>query len=296
MTAAHSRDGHQTQTSGWRLSWPHFSGWTLPAALLLLIGVCAIFGSWLAPYSPTVGSLSNTLRPPFWVDGGSVAHLLGTDHLGRDVLSRLLVGARTSLLVAISAVLVAGTIGTVVGLVAGYCGGIVEMLLMRVTDAILAIPYMLIALVFCALIGPSASTVVIVLGLTAWASYARVIRSEVLSLRERDFVTLATISNASHLRILRRHILPNIVGPLVVMATLQVGMAIILSASLSFLGMGSTPPWPEWGLMMSEGRSYMATAWWLTTFPGLMILITVLCVNLLGDLLRVKLDPKRRAR
>ncbi|MGG1659047.1 ABC transporter permease [Brevibacillus sp. NRS-1366] len=269
------------------------SGIWFPVIMLSLVLFASIFGDSIAKYSPTEGSLRTTLIPPAFVAGGSMEHLLGTDNLGRDVFSRLLAGTRTTVLVGVFVVLVAGTIGTVIGVLAGYCGRAVDTALMRLTDAVLSIPYMLIALSLSVVLGPGAETVVFVLGITSWANYAKVVRVETMRLKNQDFVTLAKLSGAGTVRVLARHILPNLVNTIIVMATLQLGMAIILSASLSFLGLGAAPPSSEWGLMMSEGRDYIATAWWLTTVPGIAIFLTVLSVNALGNTLRIKMDPKR---
>ncbi|MFB6367328.1 ABC transporter permease [Paenibacillus elgii] len=269
------------------------SGIWFPVIILSLVLLASIFGDSIAQYSPTEGSLRTTLIPPAFAAGGSMEHVLGTDHLGRDVFSRLLAGTRTTVLVGVFVVLVAGTIGTVVGVLAGYFGRAVDTALMRLTDAVLSIPYMLIALSLSVVLGPGAGTVVFVLGITSWANYAKVVRVETMRLKNQEFVTLAKLSGAGTFRVLARHILPNLVNTIIVMATLQLGMAIILSASLSFLGLGAAPPSSEWGLMMSEGRDYIATAWWLTTMPGVAIFMTVLSVNTLGNTLRIKMDPKR---
>ena len=265
-----------------------------PVLILGLVVFACLFGELIATHSPTQGQLSEYLIPPAWCEGGSMEHLLGTDGLGRDIFSRLVTGARTTMMVGIAVVLVAGSIGTLVGVLAGYMGGAVDSLLMRLTDAVLSIPYTLIAMCLSVILGQSSGTVVFVLGITCWSKYAKVVRVETMSLKQQEFVTLAKLAGASRIRILCRHILPNLLNTIIVMATLQLGMAIILSSSLSFLGLGATPPTPEWGLMMSEGRDYMTSgAWWLTTIPGIALFLTVLSVNILGNVLRVKLDPKR---
>lgn len=264
-----------------------------PVLILGLVVFACVFGDSIAAYSPTQGDLRATLIPPAWCKNGSLAHVFGTDHMGRDVLSRLLTGARTTMLVGIAVVLVAGSIGTIVGVLAGYVGGTVDSVLMRITDAVLSIPYVLIAMSLSVVLGQGTGTVVFVLGITSWANYAKVVRVEAMRLKIQEFVILAKLSGASTLRILCRHMLPNLVNTIIVMATLQLGMAIILSSSLSFLGLGATPPTPEWGLMMADGRNYLVGAWWLTTVPGVALFLTVLSVNILGNLLRVKLDPKR---
>ena len=222
--------------------------------------------------------------------------MLGTDHLGRDFLSRLIVGARISLMVGAMAVLFSGFVGTLVAITAGYLGGAVDAILMRMTDAMLSMPYLLIGVALAGVLGPGLLNLIVVLGVLGWASYARVIRSEVLRLKTLDFIVVARITDCSLGRILWRHIFPNIANTLIVLATLHLGIAIILAASLSFLGMGVSPPTPEWGLMVAEGREFIDSAWWLITLPGLCILLTCLAANLLGDWLRQRLDPKRRVR
>ncbi len=268
----------------------------IPIVILALVVAAAIFGPWIVPFNPEESDLVNQFIPPFGMEGGSGAHLLGTDHLGRDFLSRLIVGARISLMVGAMAVFFSGFIGTVVAITAGYLGGIVDAILMRMTDAMLSMPYLLIGVALAGILGPGLLNLVIVLGVLGWASYARVIRSEVLKLKTLDFVVVARITGCGLGRILWRHIFPNIVNTLIVLATLHFGTAIILAASLSFLGMGVSPPTPEWGLMVAEGREFIDSAWWLVTLPGLCILLTCLAANLLGDWLRQRLDPKFRER
>jgi peptide/nickel transport system permease protein len=248
----------------------------------------------LAPYPPTEQNLPDRLRPPAWVAGGSLAHPFGTDLFGRDVLSRVVYGARVSLSVAIIAILVAGAVGTAVGLVAGYFGGLSEIVLMRVVDAFLAVPAILVAIVLASTIGPSFQNVVIVIGLLYWPRYARQIRAETLSIKERDYVQLARIAGCSSTRILTTHVLPNLVPSLMVLASLQVGSAIILEATLSFLGVGIPPPEPAWGVIVEDGRGMLASAWWISLFPGIAIAVTVLAFNLTGDWIRDRLDPRLR--
>lgn len=268
----------------------------IPAIILLVVVSASIFGPWIAPYDAEESDLVNQFVPPIWKAGGTLAHPLGTDHMGRDFLSRLIVGARISLLVGGMAVFFSGSIGTVVAIAAGYLGGKVDAVLMRMTDAMLSMPYLLIGVALAGIVGPGLLNLVVVLAVLGWASYARVIRSDVLRVKTQDFIVLARITGCSTARILTKHIFPNIVNTMIVLATLQLGITIILAASLSFLGMGVPPPTPEWGLMVAEGREFIDSAWWLITFPGLCILLTCLAANLLGDWLRLRLDPKYRQR
>jgi len=266
-----------------------------PALILVGIVGVAAFAELLAPYDPEIGSLAMRFKPPAWQAGGSMAHLLGTDHVGRDVLSRLLYGARVSLVVGFAAVMVAGVIGTVLGIVSGYLGGWVDQVIMRVTDAWLALPALTFAIFLAAIIGPSMWNIVAILGLVFWTRYARVIRGEVLSLKEREFVRLAIVAGCSKTTIMRRHILPNVVNSAIVLGTLQLGVVVVTEASLSFLGVGVPPPQPAWGLMLSDGKKgLMVGYWWLTVLPGGCIMLMVLSANLLGDWLRDKLDPQLR--
>jgi peptide/nickel transport system permease protein len=267
----------------------------IPIAILVIISFLAIFANVLAPHNPEVGSLTARFRPPVWQTGGSAEHLLGTDQLGRDVLSRLIFGARVSMVVGITAVLVAGVLGTALGIVAGYIGGWVDQVIMRITDAWLALPALTFAIFLAAIVGPSEMNIVIILGAVYWTRYARVVRGEVLSLKERDFVRLAIVAGCSKRTIMWRHILPNVVNSAIVLATLMLGVVIVTEASLSFLGVGVPPPKPAWGLMLSDGKQgLMVGYWWLTVLPGCCIMLMVLSANLLGDWLRVKLDPQLR--
>jgi len=267
----------------------------IPALILLLIAFVAVFADVLAPYDPQIGSLRLRYRPPAWQEGGSMAHLLGTDHVGRDVLSRLIFGARVSMIVGITAVLVAGGIGTLLGIVSGFLGGWVDQVIMRLTDTWLALPALTFAIFMAAVVGPSEMNIIVILGAVYWTRYARVIRGEVLSLKEREFVRLAIVAGCSKWTIMRRHILPNVINSAVVLGTLMLGVVIITEATLSFLGIGVPPPQPAWGLMLSDGKqSLMVGRWWLTIFPGCAIMLMVLSANILGDWLRVKLDPQLR--
>ena len=263
--------------------------------IISVIALVAIFADVIAPYNPEIGVLGDRFRPPAWQAGGSQAHLLGTDHVGRDVLSRLIFGARVSMVVGFTAVIVAGLIGTGLGILSGYLGGWVDQVIMRITDTWLALPALTFAIFLAAVVGPSMWNIVIILAAVYWTRYARVIRGEVLSLRERDFVRLAIVAGCSKKTIMRRHILPNVVNSAIVLGTLMLGVVIVTEAALSFLGVGVPPPKPAWGLMLADGKKgLMAGYWWLTVLPGLCIMFMVLSANLIGDWLRVKLDPQLR--
>jgi peptide/nickel transport system permease protein len=264
----------------------------LGLAILLGVMAAAVFAPLVAPYDPVFQEIARRLRPPGWVTAEGQIHLLGTDHLGRDILSRLIFGARISLIIGVSAVTVAGTLGTLIGLAAGYCGGRVDDFCMRLTDTMLAMPFILLALAVIAVLGPSLWNIIFVLGITSWVSYARVVRAEVLTLRTREFIAAAKALGGGGRRIVFRHLLPNVLTPVIVIATLEVARMIILESALSFLGLGVQPPTPTWGGMLADGRAYLSTAWWLATFPGLSIMLTVLGINLLGDWLRDVLDPR----
>jgi peptide/nickel transport system permease protein len=267
----------------------------IPVLILLFIAFVAIFADFLAPHDPQIGSLARRFKPPVWQDGGSWTYLLGTDHVGRDVLSRLIFGARVSMVVGITAVLVAGGIGTLLGILSGYLGGWADQVVMRLTDTWLALPALTFAIFLAAIVGPSEFNIILILGLVYWTRYARVIRGEVLSLKQREFVRLAIVAGCSKRTIMWRHILPNVINSAVVLATLMLGVVIVTEASLSFLGVGVPPPKPAWGLMMADGKKgLMVGYWWLTVFPGICIMLMVLSANLLGDWLRVKLDPQLR--
>jgi peptide/nickel transport system permease protein len=270
-----------------------------PLAAVIILGgliLAALLADVLAPYDPTLPVKgAEMFTPPFWMEGGSLATPLGTDFQSRDILSRLLYGARVSLVVGLMGTLVAGGIGTALGILAGYVGGWVDQIIMRVTDAWLALPAIVFAIFLAAMVGPSMWNIIVILGAVYWTRYARVIRGEVLTLRERDFVKLAEIAGASKLRVIKKHILPNVMNTATVLASLTVGVVIIAEASLSFLGVGVPPPQPAWGLMLSEARpTLMAGQWWLTVFPGACILLIVLATQLFGDWLRVRLDPQLR--
>jgi len=267
------------------------------APVLILVGfaLVAVFANMLAPHDPEVGKLAARFRAPARQARGTTGYLLGTDHLGRDVLSRLIFGARVSIVVGFTAVIVAGAIGTALGILSGYLGGWVDQVIMRITDTWLALPALTFAIFLAAIVGPSEMNIVIILGAVYWTRYARVIRGEVLSLKERDFVRLAIVAGLSKWKIMARHILPNVINTAIVLGTLMLGVVIVTEAALSFLGVGVPPPKPAWGLMLADGkRGLMVGYWWLTVLPGTCIMLMVLSANLLGDWLRVKLDPQLR--
>ncbi|MFC1937707.1 ABC transporter permease [Chloroflexota bacterium] len=262
--------------------------------LLLAIIATAIFADVIAPHSPLKASIAISLQPPAWVDGGDPSHLLGTDYFGRDVLSRLIFGARISMIVALLAISLTTAIGTVLGLLAGYLGGWVDTIIMRVVDIFFSFPSILLALVLAVVLGPSFQNVIIIMVLVIWARFARQVRGETLSIKERDFVTIAEAMGVSSWKIMARHIFPNVVPTLLVLVTLEVGHVVLMEATLAFLGVGIPPPNPSWGIMISEGRDWLEAAWWICVFPGIAILLTVLTMNMLGDWIRDKLDPKLR--
>jgi peptide/nickel transport system permease protein len=259
---------------------------------LLLIGGSAVLAPQLAPWDPGKQMLLKRLRPPMWQERGLREHPLGTDHLGRDILSRILYGGRISLGVGLTAVTLSALIGVSFGLVAGFFGGRADALIMRIVDVFLAIPYILLAMGVVFALGASLLNVILVMGATRWVQFARIVRGDVLSLREREFVAGARARGNRSLRLLLRHVLPNALTPIIVVATLELAFMIIYESALSFLGLGVQPPTPTWGWMLADGRNYVATAWWLATLPGLAIMLTVLAVNLLGDWLRDTLDPR----
>ena len=269
----------------------------LPWIPLIIIGgmvFAAVFAPILAPYSPTKQTLRDKLLPPAWQEGGTAEHLLGTDILGRDILSRLIHGARVSLTVAVTALLSGGLIGGVLGVISGYVGGKVDTLIMRAVDATLAFPTILFALLLAVTMGQGLLTVVLAVTLILWARFARVTRGEVLSLKTSDYISLALIHGCSSFRIMVFHIMPNVFNTFMVMLTLHVGLVILTEASLSFLGAGIPPPTPSWGQMVADGRAKVATAWWISIIPGVAITMVVIAFNLFGDWLRDRLDPKLR--
>ena len=291
-----SRSASATLSFAWRLAVWRSEGFPLiPSVIILTVVLVAIFAEVLAPHDPEIGTLGDRFHPPAWQAGGTSDHLLGTDHLGRDMLSRLIFGARVSMVVGFMAVIFAGVLGTGLGILSGYLGGWVDQVIMRVTDTWLALPALTFAIFLAAIVGPSQWNIVIILAAVFWTRYARVIRGEVLSLKERDFVRLAIVAGCSKRTIMRRHILPNVMNSAIVLGTLMLGVVIVTEAALSFLGVGVPPPKPAWGLMLADGKKgLMAGYWWLTVLPGLCIMFLVLSANLLGDWLRVKFDPQLR--
>ena len=265
----------------------------LTGALILLVVVAtALAAPWVAPHDPAKQSLLRRFTPPVWQTGGNAAYPLGTDQVGRDVLSRIIHGARISLLVGVSAVIVSLLVGVTAGLVSGFIGGKIDTVIGTVVDVTLSFPQILLALAFVAALGPSLVTIIVVLGLTGWERYTRIVRSEVLALREKEFIEAARAIGVGRLRIIFRHVLPNVTSSIVVLSTLQVAQAILAEAALSFLGVGSGRAYPTWGQMISLGRDFVNVAWWLPTLPGFAILLTVLAINLVGDRLRDALDPR----
>jgi peptide/nickel transport system permease protein len=275
----------------------------IPIIILLVIVVCALFAdlAWLgfpdirlAPYGPNDMSLGDRLTPPFFMSGGSTEHILGTDNIGRDILSRMIYGARISLSISLLVIAISSIIGLILGMVAGYTRGKTDSFIMRVTDAAMAFPALLIALLLAVSLGPSFFTVVVALSALSWAPYARMMRGEVIKLRDEDFVAQARIIGDSPLRILMKHIFPNIVNILIVLMTVSVGLVILIEASLSFLGAGVPITTPTWGAMASDGRNKIVEGWWISLFPSLAIGLVVLSCNFLGDWIRDKMDPRLR--
>jgi len=270
----------------WRLKWG-----LVATAVLLLIVVAAIFAPWIAPTDPLAVNIRHRLAPPAWMAGGTSENLLGTDQVGRDLLSRVVYGGRVSLVVGVTAVLISASLGVLLGLGAGYVGGRVDAIIMTVINIMLAFPFILLVLAVIAVLGPNLVNMIIVLGVADWPLYTRVIRAETLAIREREFVAASRALGLGHARIVFRQILPNLVSTIVVIATLQVARVIILESFLSFLGLGIQPPTPAWGNMLGEGRVYMLNSWWIAAFPGLAIFVTTLAINLMGNALRDWLDP-----
>jgi len=266
-------------------------GWTI----LVVVVLAALLAPLLPLNSPVRSDLGRRMAPPTITLTGLGTNPLGNDQLGRDILSRIVYGARVTLAVGAIAVILGGVFGLFLGLISGYFGGWTDRIIMRVVDMQLAFPLMLLALTIVAVMGPSLRNLIVVLALTSWVRYARIVRGEVLSLREREFVISARAAGASSFRILWRHVLPNVMTPAIVVGTLELARVIILESALSFLGLGIPPPNPSWGRMLAEGRNYLATAWWIATVPGVAILLTVLSINLVGDWLRDTFDPKLRS-
>ncbi len=279
--------------SGVRELWGDKAGFFGLLFVVLFILV-AVFAPFLAPHDPSKQILADRLVPPFWMDGGSLTHVLGTDQLGRDILSRVIYGSRISLIVGISVVLIAGGFGTAMGIISGYFGGKVDSFIMRVVDIEGAFPGLLLALLILTAIGPSVSTVIVVLCITGWLMYARVARGTVLSLREMPYVEAAELVGSRPRRVMARHVAPNLTSPIVTVGVLEFARIVLAEATLSFLGLGVQPPQMSWGLEIAEGQDYVYSAWWLVTFPGIAIAITVIGVNMFASWLRVVADPHER--
>lgn len=266
----------------------------IAAGILLAVLLAAMFSQWLAPHNAGGISLANALTPPMWMDGGSSTYVLGTDNLGRDILSRIIFGAQVSVKIAAYAILLSGAIGVLLGMTAGYFGGWVDAVISRLIDIQMAVPSIPLAMLFAAVLAPGEAMVIFIIVLTYWSWYARILRGEILSLRERDFVALAKVAGVKTPVIFMRHLFPNILNTLFVLATLQFGSVIVFEAGLSFLGLGIQPPQVSWGGMLSDGRNFIEVAWWLITMPGLAIMAACLASNLVGDWLRDTFDPKLR--
>ena len=262
------------------------------AFMVTTVIVVALLAPWIAPHDPAQHNRRERFTPPMWMEGGSATNILGTDQLGRDVFSRLLHGSRISVAVGVASVLIGGFLGALFGLLAGLYGGRIDTIISRAIDTFLALPFLILVLAVIGILGPSLITIILVLGFTGWATYARVVRGETLAMRERDFVGAALALGASRVRIAAKHVFPNITASVIVLATLDVAATILAESSLSFLGLGVQPPAVTWGLMIASGREYISSAWWLAVFPGFAISYTVLGVIFLGDFLRDVLDPK----
>jgi peptide/nickel transport system permease protein len=267
---------------------------TVPLAIVAALVLCGLFAPLLAPHSPVEGSLGERLVPPLGMEGSKAGHPLGTDRLGRDTLSRLLYGARISLSVSVVGIALTGALGSLIGLLAGFFGGWADTLLMRIVDISLSLPGILIAVLLSVVFEPSFTNVIIVVVFLLWPSYARLVRGETLGLKQQEFIALARIAGCSATTIMFRHIVPNLLPSILVLATLHVGYVIVLEAALSFLGVGIPPPTPSWGVMVADGRGLIEQAWWVSILPGVAILVTVLSLNILGDWVRDRLDPKLR--
>ena len=261
-------------------------------AVVAVVILCAVGAPLVTVFDPIEQDINQRLKEPGWRNAAGQAHVLGTDHLGRDILARIIYGSRVALVVGLSAVLISGVLGMAIGLVSGYFGGKVDDFFMRLADIQLAFPFILLAIAVIGVLGPSLRNIIVVIGVSSWVVYARVVRGEVLSIREREFVQAAIALGSRDGRVVLRHVLPNAFTPWLVVAPLDMARVIVIESALSFLGLGVQPPTPTWGGMLADGRVYLSTAWWLATFPGLAILVTVLGINLLGDGLRDTLDPR----
>ena len=275
--------------------WGYFSanrGALAGLLIVLLVLLTAVFAPLLAPHAPELTNNTVFLKPPFWQAGGSISYPLGTDAIGRDILSRLIYGARLSLVIGLAVVALSVVVGTVLGLTAGYFRGVFEIAVMRLMDIILTLPSLLLAIVIVAILGPGLMNAMLAVAIVVLPHYVRITRAAVISEMSRDYVTAARMNGAGHLRLMFNEVLPNCMAPLIVQASLGISTAILDAAALGFLGLGAQPPSPEWGTMLADAREFVMRAWWVVTFPGLAILITVLAFNLLGDGLRDAFDPK----
>lgn len=279
----------QRSTSNSESHFPFFA-----VGILTLVALAALLGPLITPHDPGSINLPEVLKPPAWMEGGSTTYLLGTDNLGRDILSRIIDGARVSVTVAFYAIVLSGLIGTLAGMAAGFFGGWVDSIISRLIDVQMSVPSLALAMLLASVLGPSEGIVVLIIVLTYWTWYARIVRGDVLSLRERDFISLAKIANVRTPVIFIRHLVPNLLNTLLVLATLQFGSVIVFEAGLSFLGLGIQPPSVSWGGMLADGRNYIEVAWWLITIPGIAIMLACLASNILGDWLRDTFDPQRR--
>ena len=295
IEVAHAASGAPAPPHWLREFWSHFSvnhGAVLGLAVIIAVFLLAALAGVIAWHSPVLTNNAVFLKPPFWQQGGSIAYPLGTDAIGRDILSRLIFGARLSLTIGVAVVAISVVVGTVLGLVAGFCRGVVEIAIMRLMDVILTLPSLLLAIVIVAILGPGLMNALLAVAVVVLPHYVRIARAAVITETSKDYVTAAKVSGSGTLRLMFSEVLPNCMAPLIVQATLGVSTAILDAAALGFLGLGAQPPLPEWGTMLADAREFVLRAWWVVTFPGLMILITVVAFNLLGDGLRDALDPK----
>lgn len=284
-----------SQQNGLSRIYTQFRRWPIvPVVILVVLIFAAVTAPILAPYHPIRGDLASRTIPPFWSEGGSLEHVLGTDQQGRDMLTRMMYGARVSLTFAAMTMAIGVALGAFLGALSGYLGGHVDEIIMRLVDLTNALPFLLAALVAVSVFGSSFRTLLIILSLFVWGGYARQVRGEVLLLKEIDYVALARVAGASPLRIIWKHLLPGVTNTLIVVATLGTGQIIITESTLSFLGVGIPPPNPAWGSMVSDGRNYIDSAWWIAVIPGIGIGLTVVALNFLGDWLRDKFDPRLR--
>jgi peptide/nickel transport system permease protein len=266
----------------------------LGAVILVVMVLSSVFAPVVAPHDPLQAEITKRLRPPAWRDKGTAENLLGSDQLGRDVLSRTIYGSRVSLMVGTIAVLISGILGVVLGMVSAFQGGRLDALIMRIADVQLAFPFILLAIAVVAVVGGGLLNVILILGVTGWVGYARVVRSQVLSIKEKEYVEAARALGSRSLVLIFRQILPNVMTPVIVLATFNVASYMVAEASLTFLGLGVQPSIPSWGIMLADGREYMRAGWWMAVFPGLALMLTVLSINLVGDWLREYLDPRLR--